>query len=134
MFSSLVTLAVSALAWSPVAHSMSLQPMAPRQYQDPNSPLLVDYPSCSFYRCIVDWTHGQQTYVNWINAPNGDVQIDLMTNDNNDVAYPIANTTSPSPSSTCDAGQGEGVAVQGKACGRFTFIVPTEWTPGRNCE
>lgn len=131
MLASVGSTLMSALALASSVSAVSLQT---RQYQDPNSQLLVDYPSCSFYKCIVDWTAGEKTYINWSNAPTGDVQLDLMMNDNNDVAFPIANTTSPSASSTCDAGQGVGVEVAGKPCGRFSFIVPSEWVSDRNCE
>ncbi|CAO1635244.1 unnamed protein product [Sympodiomycopsis kandeliae] len=129
MLSSFTLLLASVLALVQVGQSFSLQS---RQYQDPNSPLLVDYPSCAYYKCIVTWQHGQSTHINWINAPDGQVQLDLMTNDNNDVAYPIANVSSPSQPGYCDAGEGVGVVVKGKQCGQFAFIVPTEWTPGRN--
>lgn len=104
------------------------------QYQDPSSELVLDSPACGFYRCAVTWKHGDKVDINWQNAPAGMVNLVLMTNDNSEVAYQIANVSSPSQPGYCDAGNGVGTVVPGRECGRFEFIVPTEWTTGRNCE
>lgn len=61
------------------------------------------------------------------------VNLVLMTNNNSEVAYQIANVSSPSQPGYCDAGNGVGVVVPGKECGRFELVVPSEWTTGRNC-
>lgn len=58
-----------------------------------------------------------------------------MTDNNNAVAYEIANVSSPSQPGYCDAGEGVGVVIPDKPCGRFAFTVPSEWTTGtKNCE
>lgn len=134
---SIPSAAVVAVVLTVFAHSLAVVAgiaLHLRQYQDPNSPLLVDLPACDYYRCIVTWKHGDTVSINWINAPTGTVNLVMMINDNNDVAYQIANVSSPSQPGFCDAGKGLGVVVAGKPCGRFSFIVPTEWTTGRNCE
>ncbi|KAJ9477074.1 hypothetical protein PHBOTO_000770 [Pseudozyma hubeiensis] len=101
-----------------------------RQYQDPNSMLVIDEPSCNFYQCTIYWAPGQQVAVNWYNPPStGDVQIDLMTNNNSDVAYTVG--VAPAISNTCDAGNGYGQpGSDGKQCGGFVFTVPSSWTAG----
>lgn len=133
-FSAASALAALLLAPSAATASPSTSALSARQYQDPNSPLLVDSPACTFYRCIVTWKHGSTVNINWINAPKGTVNLVMMTDDNNSVAYQIANVSSPSQPGYCDAGSGLGVVVAGKPCGRYEFVVPTEWTVGRNCK
>ncbi|PWZ02970.1 hypothetical protein BCV70DRAFT_9113 [Testicularia cyperi] len=100
-----------------------------RQYQDPNSQLVLNEPSCDFYQCTIYWQPGSQVAVNWVNPPSGDVHIDLMTNNNADVAYSVA--TAPAVSTTCDAGAGFGQAgTNGATCGGFVFTVPSSWAAG----
>ncbi|CAO1626476.1 unnamed protein product [Parajaminaea phylloscopi] len=128
----LAAVGLALLAAGSTLASASSGALSARQYQDPNSPLLVDSPACEYYRCIVSWKHGDTVNINWINAPKGTVNLVMMINDNNNVAYQIANVSSPSQPGYCDAGNGLGVVVAGKECGRFSFVVPTEWTTGRN--
>jgi hypothetical protein len=100
-----------------------------RQYQDPNSPLVINEPSCDFYQCIIYWVPGSQVAVNWINPTQGTVQVDLMTNNNSDVAYNVG--TYPATSNTCDAGAGYGQpGPNGAQCGGFVFSVPSSWNAG----
>ncbi|PWN18214.1 hypothetical protein BCV69DRAFT_285194 [Microstroma glucosiphilum] len=113
-------------------HSLS----ARTEYQDPNSELVVDYPACGYYRCIFkDWTQGQPAYINWQNAPYGTVKLQLMndySDTNQTLAFEIGSAASPSQPGYCDAGDGLGVVVQGTQCGRFEFIVPSEWKTNYN--
>ncbi|SNX81383.1 uncharacterized protein MEPE_00088 [Melanopsichium pennsylvanicum] len=100
-----------------------------RQYQDPNSELVINNPACDFYRCYIFWEPGTQVAVNWINPPQGSVQVDLMTNNNSDVAYNVG--TAPAVSNTCDAGSGYGQpGPNGAECGGFVFTVPSSWNAG----
>lgn len=101
-----------------------------RQYQDPNSTLVIDEPSCDFYQCTIYWSPGQQVAVNWYNPPSqGNVQIDLMTNNYSQVAYTVG--VAPPTSSTCDAGAGYGQpGPDGRQCGGFVFTVPSSWNAG----
>ncbi|CDS02156.1 uncharacterized protein SPSC_02308 [Sporisorium scitamineum] len=117
------------LATSALASAASPELVA-RQYQDPNSELVINSPACDFYQCIIYWVPGTQVAVNWVNPPSsGDVQIDLMTNNNSDVAYNVA--TAPSISNTCDAGAGFGQpGPNGAQCGGFVFTVPSSWNAG----
>ncbi|EST09715.1 hypothetical protein PSEUBRA_000090 [Kalmanozyma brasiliensis GHG001] len=122
------TMAVVAALAAPalVAATSNLQI---RQYQDPNSQLVVNNPACDFYQCTIYWVPGTQVQVNWANPPSGTVQVDLMTNNNSDVAYNIG--TAPAVSSTCDAGAGYGnPGPNGAQCGGFVFTVPSSWNAG----
>ncbi|SPO19720.1 uncharacterized protein UTRI_00111_B [Ustilago trichophora] len=100
-----------------------------RQYQDPNSQLVMNEPACDFYRCYIFWQPGTQVAVNWINPPQGTVQVDLMLNNNTQVAYNVG--TAPAISNTCDAGAGFGQpGPNGAQCGGFVFTVPSSWNAG----
>ena len=123
------SLAVAALLAAP-AFAAATPKLEARQYQDPNSQLVMNEPACDFYRCYIFWVPGSQVAVNWLNPPSsGTVQIDLMTNNNSDVAYNIG--TAPSISNTCDAGNGYGQpGSNGAQCGGFVFTVPSSWNAG----
>jgi len=100
-----------------------------RQYQNPDSTLVINNPACDFYQCTIYWEPGTQVAVNWANPPTGTVQVDLMTNNNSDVAYNIG--TAPATSNTCDAGAGYGnPGPNGATCGGFVFTVPSSWAAG----
>ena len=121
------------LATAAVLAAPALAAVAPkleaRQYQDPNSQLVMNEPACDFYRCYIFWVPGSQVAVNWINPPQGTVQVDLMTNNNTEVAYNIG--TAPAISTTCDAGAGYGQpGPNGAQCGGFVFSVPSSWAAG----
>ncbi|KAN0066532.1 hypothetical protein ACQY0O_000626 [Thecaphora frezii] len=122
----------SALAVAPLAASASANhrhmDLAVRQQQDPNTPLYLNSPYCNYYQCSVIWGAGDKAVVNWLNAPAGDVQVDLMTDASSKLAYKIA--TAPAVSDSCDAGNGYGVAVKGTTCGGFVFTVPSSWANG----
>ncbi|CCF53791.1 hypothetical protein NDA14_001101 [Ustilago hordei] len=121
--------AAAVLAAPALVVASSLQRLETRQYQDPNSMLVIDEPSCDFYQCTIYWEPGTQVAVNWINPPQGTVKIDLMTNNNSDVAYTVG--TAPAISNTCDAGQGYGrPGPNGAQCGGFVFTVPSSWNAG----
>lgn len=125
------TLATAAalLATPALVAASSIQRLKVRQYQDPNSMLVINEPSCNFYQCTIYWEAGQQVAVNWINPPQGTVKVDLMTNNNSDVAYTIG--TAPAISNTCDAGAGFGQpGPNGAQCGGFVFTVPSSWNAG----
>ncbi|KAJ1030531.1 hypothetical protein NDA16_001440 [Ustilago loliicola] len=125
------TLATAAvvLAAPALAAASLIQRLEARQYQDPNSPLVINEPSCNFYQCIIYWEPGQQVAVNWINPPQGTVKIDLMANNNSDVVYTVG--TAPAISNTCDAGAGYGQpGPNGAQCGGFVFTVPSSWNAG----
>lgn len=122
------SLAVAAALALPALASAD-QTLAPRQYQDPNSQLVIVEPACDFYMCTIYWEPGSQVVVNWLNPPSGDVRIDLMKNNNSDVAYEVA--TAPAVSQTCDAGAGYGQpGPNGATCGGFVFSVPSSWAAG----
>ncbi|SOV03122.1 uncharacterized protein UDID_00131 [Ustilago sp. UG-2017a] len=121
--------AAAVLAAPALVVASSLQRLETRQYQDPNSMLVIDEPSCDFYQCTIYWEPGTQVAVNWINPPQGTVKIDLMTNNNSDVAYTVG--TAPAISNTCDAGEGYGrPGPNGAQCGGFVFTVPSSWNAG----
>lgn len=132
--STVLPVALASLSALFASSAEAMSSLQARQYQDPNSQLVVDSPSCDYYRCIVTWTHGDPVNINFYNAPTGTVSLAMMVNENTEVAYQIANISSPSQPGYCDAGNGLGVVVAGKSCGRFAFTVPSEWSPGRNCE
>ncbi|PWN90570.1 hypothetical protein FA10DRAFT_260382 [Acaromyces ingoldii] len=106
----------------------SVRGLVSRQQQDANSPLYLNEPSCDSYQCSITWKPGQNATANWLNAPDGNVVLDLMTNASSVVAHNIG--TVPGVTSNCDAGQGAGVAVAGTTCGSASFIVATEWVGG----
>ncbi|GAC96644.1 hypothetical protein PHSY_004227 [Pseudozyma hubeiensis SY62] len=123
------------LAGAAVLAAPALAAVAPklqlRQYQNPDSTLVIDEPSCNFYQCTIYWAPGQQVAVNWYNPPSsGDVQIDLMANnDTSELAYTVG--VAPAISNTCDAGNGYGQpGSNGKQCGGFVFTVPSSWNAG----
>ncbi|SPC65084.1 uncharacterized protein UHOD_00131 [Ustilago sp. UG-2017b] len=121
--------AAAVLAAPALVVASSLQRLETRQYQDPNSMLVIDEPSCDFYQCTIYWEPGTQVAVNWINPPQGTVKIDVMTNNNSDVAYTVG--TAPAISNTCDAGEGYGrPGPNGAQCGGFVFTVPSSWNAG----
>lgn len=128
MFAS--TLVASALLLSPSATASYASPkaLAVRQQQDANTPLYLDEPSCDSYQCAITWKPGQNATANWLNAPDGNVILDLMTNASSVLAYNIG--TVPGVTSNCDAGQGAGVAVSGVTCGSASWIVASEWIGG----
>ncbi|KDN47956.1 hypothetical protein K437DRAFT_267728 [Tilletiaria anomala UBC 951] len=101
-----------------------------RQQQDPNTPLYLNSPACDFYQCSVNVTWGDTMVANWLNAPAGDVIIDLMTNASSAVAYNVATVPGTSQKGYCDAGFGIGVDVEGTTCGRFEWIIPSTWAAG----
>lgn len=106
----------------------SVRGLVSRQQQDANSPLYLNEPSCDSYQCSITWKPGQNATANWLNAPDGNVVLDLMTNASSVVAHNIG--TVPGVTTNCDAGQGAGVAVAGTTCGSASFIVATEWVGG----
>lgn len=111
------------------ALAASTPKLSARQYQDPNSQLVMNEPACDFYRCYIFWEPGTQVAVNWINPPQGTVQVDLMINNNSAVAYNVG--TAPAVSNTCDAGAGFGQpGPNGAQCGGFVFTVPSSWNAG----
>ncbi|SJX60103.1 uncharacterized protein SRS1_11416 [Sporisorium reilianum f. sp. reilianum] len=123
-------LAVAAVLAAPALASAASSNLVVRQYQDPNSELVINNPACDFYQCTIYWEPGTQVAVNWVNPPSGgNVQIDLMTNNNSDVAYTVG--TAPATSNTCDAGAGYGQpGPNGALCGGFVFTVPSSWNAG----
>ena len=123
-------LAVAALLAAPALGAATpLKHLEARQYQDPNSTLVLNNPACDFYQCTIYWEPGTEVQVNWSNPPQGDVQIDLMTNNNTQVAYNVG--TAPAVSNTCDAGAGYGQpGPNGAQCGGFVFTVPSSWNAG----
>ncbi|TKY90103.1 hypothetical protein EX895_000101 [Sporisorium graminicola] len=123
-------LVVAAILAAPALAAVASPNLAVRQYQDPNSELVINNPACDFYQCIIYWVPGTQVAVNWVNPPSsGDVQIDLMTNNDTDVVYNVG--TAPSISNTCDAGAGFGQpGPNGAQCGGFVFTVPSSWNAG----
>lgn len=133
------TLASVLLATTTTTSARSISSLSERtEYQSTDSELVVDYPACGYYRCIfTEWTQGQPAYINWQNAPYGTVKLQLMndySDTNQTLAFEIGSTPSPSQPGYCDAGDGLGVVVQGSNCGRFEFIVPSEWKTNFNCE
>ncbi|GAK62599.1 cytoplasmic protein [Moesziomyces antarcticus] len=124
------SLALASLLAAPAMAAVTSRPqLEVRQYQDPNSPLVINEPSCDFHQCIIYWVPGSQVAVNWINPTQGTVQVDLMTNNNSDVAYNVG--TYPATSNTCDAGAGYGQpGPNGAQCGGFVFSVPSSWNAG----
>ncbi|EPQ31956.1 uncharacterized protein PFL1_00155 [Pseudozyma flocculosa PF-1] len=125
---------VSALAAAPLSVAGSSlsehmhMDLVARQQQDPNTPLFLNSPFCNYFQCSIIVVAGDPVVVNWLNAPPGDVQVDLMTDNSSKLAYSIARA--PGVSQTCDAGQGYGVPVPGTTCGGFVFTVPSAWANG----
>lgn len=75
MKSALILLPFAALATSkPMPHNLGLEA---RQQQAEGTPLFLNSPFCNFFQCAVTWKAGDQAVVNWLNAPDGDVQVDL---------------------------------------------------------
>jgi hypothetical protein len=70
---------------------------------------------------------GSSLTANWLNPPSGDVALDLMSDAGSTLAHHIATVPGTSQNGYCDSGYGIGVVVDGKTCGRFSFIVPSGW-------
>lgn len=60
-------------------------------------------------------TWGDTIPVNWLNAPQGNVSIDLVKNPGGDLAYHIATVPGTSEPGYCDAGFGLGTVVKVRA-------------------
>nr|CDI53856.1 conserved hypothetical Ustilago-specific protein [Melanopsichium pennsylvanicum 4] len=53
--------------------------LAQASNDDPNGKVLyVNYPSCDSWKCKVIWHPNQSVYVNWLNAPKGGLEIQLV--------------------------------------------------------
>lgn len=96
-----------------------------RQQQDKNTPLYLDEPACDSYQCSVIYHPGDNATAHWLNAPTGNVNLDLLTNASTVVFTKIA--VVPGVSSHWAVSDGA------KTCGQFSWIVPTAWAGG-NCE
>ncbi|KAE8243710.1 hypothetical protein A4X13_0g6983 [Tilletia indica] len=105
-----------------VRHAPSLK----RQEPQPGDTLYLNAPACDFYQCSVNYTTGDLVAVNWLNAPkNGNVQIALMTDNSEKLAYNITTAPPTIPTNFCDSDNGLGVPVKGRTCGRAEFKMPS---------
>ncbi|KAK0554246.1 hypothetical protein OC845_000865 [Tilletia horrida] len=97
-----------------------------RQEPQPTGTLYVNSPACGYFQCAVNYTTGQLVTVNWLDAPkNGNVQVALMTNNSEVLAYNITQAPPTVPQNYCDSDEGLGVAVSGRTCGRVEFLMPS---------
>lgn len=92
-----------------------------RQQQQPGTPLFLDEPACGFYQCSISWYPGQNVTAHWLDAPDGNVILDLMADAGATFAYNVA--TVPGTTTNCDS-EGQ------KTCGQFSWIVPSAWVNG----
>ncbi len=123
------TLAVVAALAAP-ALAAAASNLQARQYQDPNSQLVVNNP------CLRLFTNapstGNQAPRSRSTGPillRAPFRSTSMTNNNSEVAYNIG--TAPAVSNTCDAGNGYGnPGSNGAQCGGFVFTVPSSWNAG----
>ncbi|CAD6884206.1 unnamed protein product [Tilletia controversa] len=122
------------LGLSSLAHAHGLRPLgvrhgplsSKRQEPTPGDTLYINAPACDYYQCSVKYSTGDLVTVNWLNAPeNGDVQVALMTGNNEKVAYNITTAPPTLPTNFCDSDSGLGVLVSGRTCGRVEFNMPS---------
>ncbi|PWN35463.1 uncharacterized protein FA14DRAFT_42180 [Meira miltonrushii] len=114
-----IAIALSTLgSTSAKAVEMNLQS---RQQQQPGTPLFLDEPACGFYQCDITWYPGQNVTAHWLDAPEGNVILDMMADAGATFAYNVA--TVPGTTTNCDS-EGQ------KTCGQFSWIVPSAWVNG----
>lgn len=92
-----------------------------RQQQQPGTPLFLDEPACGFFQCSITWYPGQNVTAHWLDAPEGNVVLDLMADAGATFAHNVA--TVPGTTTNCD-NEGQ------KTCGQFSWIVPSAWVNG----
>lgn len=116
-----IGMAISTLGMNSVVSKAVEVNLQSRQQQAAGTPLFLDEPACGFYQCSITWYPGQNVTAHWLDAPDGNVVLDMMADAGATFAYNVA--TVPGTTTNCDS-EGQ------KTCGQFSWIVPSAWVNG----
>lgn len=95
-----------------------------QSYNDQSTTLYVTDPSCANYKCQVIKHHGDQLYINWLNAPPGDVKL-VLASESNQKDYTIKDRIAGTQTNCNHGDNGK------RPCGQYTTVIPSDWKYGK---